>query len=176
MKTLFATLTLALGLIANTLAQNTNVVAVAETPEDSGRQVPFTLEVMLGGGGVTTSDGGSSFGTDFSIGINPIESLPAIWVGVVQGLYWEPEFSGSTDLYADYSFLIHSDTLYLNLGWSGGVVYDTESSYWRTGPEMSFQYYVTDEAFIYVGANYDFNLNSDVEDGLRYGFGIGLNF
>lgn len=175
MKTLITTALLALGLAFGALAADTNTVAVAE--EESGRQVPFTLEVTLGGGGgVTTSTGESTFGTDFSIGINPIESLPAIWVGVVQGLYWEPEFSGSTDLYADYSFLIYKDTVYLNLGWSGGVVYDTESSYWRTGPEASFQYYLTDEAFIYVGANYDFNMDTEVENGLRYGFGFGMNF
>ena len=174
MKTIVTTILLAIGLAFGALASDTNTVTVAEV--DGGRQIPFTLEFTLGGGGVTTSEGDSSFGIDFSLGINPIERLPNVWLGVVQGLYWEPSFSGSTDLYADYSFLIYKDTVYLNLGWSGGIVYDTESSYWRTGPEVSLQYYVTDDAFIYVGANYDFNLNSEVEDGIRYGFGLGLNF
>ncbi len=173
MKNILATVMLVIGLSVSAIADGTNVV---DSAEDSGRQVPFTLEITLGGGGVTTSDGNSSFGTDFSIGINPIVSDPNIWIGVVQGLYWEPSFSGSTDIYADYSFLIYKDTLYLNTGWFGGGVYDTESLYWRTGPEVCFQYYLTDEAFIYVGANYDFNIGTDMEDGLRYGFGIGLNF
>ena len=63
-----------------------------------------------------------------------------------------------------------------NLGWTVGAVYDTETVAWRTGPETSLQYYLTDEAFIYVGANYDLYLSDGSIDGLRYGFGIGLQF
>jgi len=139
--------------------------------DDPGRQVPFSLEFTLGGGG--TAD---TFGTDISVGTNPIIPLPNIWVGVVQGVYWEPAFSGSTDIYADYSFRVWSDSLWLNLGWSAGVLYDSESIAWRTGPEASLQYYLTDEAFVYVGANYDISLTSGTDGGIRYGFGIGLQF
>ena len=175
MKIILTTILLALGLSISGLSQNTNEITVNQLPEET-RQIPFTVELTIGGGGMVTSDNESTYGMDFSIGTNPFKSIPSIWIGLVQGLYWEPSFSGSTDLYSDYSFLIYKDSLYLNVGWSGGIVYDTETVYWRTGPEVTFQYYVSDDAFIYVGANYDFNFDENVENGIRYGFGIGLSF
>lgn len=160
----------AIGLTANA---QTNVVEETEV----GRQVPFTFELTLGGAGTVTLDGESTFGMDFSLGINPIESLPNIWIGIIQGLYWEPVFSGSTDFYADWSTPIFKDIVYLNTGWSVGSVYDQYDVAFRTGPEISFQYYLTDETFIYLGANYDLWLDQpELDDGFRYSFGLGFNF
>lgn len=173
MKTLITTVGLVLGLGFGAFANGTtNEVASA----DSGKTTPFAIEITLGGGGATTINGESTFGVDFSVSTNPFKNLPDIWVGIAQGAYWEPTFAGSTDFFVDYAIRIYKEDLYLNLGWSGGIVYDTESSFWRTGPEATFQYYFTDAAYLYVGANYDFNLDSKVEDGIRYGFGFGLHF
>jgi hypothetical protein len=133
-------------------------------------------EVTLGGGGVDVN-GQSEFGLDISVSHNPFESLPNLWFGIVQGSYWEPSFSGSTDLNVNWSSHLTGE-LYVNTGWSGGVVYDndtTTDTIWRTGPEVTFQYYVGEgNAFIYAGVNYDFV--SEGDNGFRYGFGIGLSF
>jgi hypothetical protein len=70
------------------------------------------------------------------------------------------------------------DKLYLNVGWSGGAEYDNSgaSAVWRTGPEATFQYYTSDNAFIYAGVNYDVFKSDRNEGGFRYSFGIGLSF
>jgi len=115
---------------------------------------------------------------DFSISTNPLKARPEIWVGLVQGLYWEPTFAGSTDLFVDWSQNLWNDTLYLNVGWSGGALYDNSgaNAIWRTGPEATLQYYTSDNAFIYAGVNYDVFSSDKNEGGFRYSFGIGLSF
>jgi hypothetical protein len=131
------------------------------------------IEVTLGGAG-TEIDNESSFGLDFSISTNPFERIPQVWVGIVQGLFWEPTFAGSTDLTLEWSQPIWKDTLYVNPGWSVGSVYDRNDYIWRTGPQLTFQYYTSDNAFIYAGANYD--IVSKGDNGFRYSFGVGLSF
>jgi hypothetical protein len=140
------------------------------------------IEITLGGGG-ETFEGESYFGLDFSLSTNPFESRPEVWVGIAQSLYWEPSFAGSTDLNVNWSQSILptllNDSVNLNLGWSGGVLYDNDSeteTVWRSGPEATLQYYTSDNAFIYAGVNYDVYRSDKNEGGFRYGFGIGLSF
>lgn len=105
----------------------------------------------------------------------PSKKLPSLWVGVAQGVYWEPTFAGSTDIFADWSTDLYKDTIYLNTGWSVGTLYGGGSSItWRTGPEVYLQYYASDNAFIFAGVNYDFMSRGD--NGFRYSIGIGLSF
>ncbi len=118
-----------------------------------------------------------------SLSTNPFESRPEIWLGVAQSLYWEPTFSGSTDLFVDWSQAIVpsllNDKLYLNLGWSVGTLYDNESAnafIYRTGPEATFEYYTSDTSFIYAGVNYDLVQSGKTEGNFRYSFGIGISF
>jgi hypothetical protein len=124
-------------------------------------------------GGGTTINGDSEFGFDVSLSTNPFKNLSSLWLGVAQGVYWEPSFSGSTDVFADWNTHLFGK-LYLNTGWSVGIVYDSEDSFTRTGPEVSLQYYTSENSYIYVGVNYDFVSKGD--NGFRYGFGIGLSF
>ena len=150
--------------------------AVEETGKTSGG-----WELTLGGGGETFK-GESYFGLDFSLSTNPFKNRPEVWVGVAQSLYWEPTLAGSTDLFVDWSLPILpsklDERLYLNVGWSGGALYDNQGSeaIWRTGPEATFQYYTSDNAFIYAGVNYDVFKSGHQEGGWRYSFGIGLSF
>jgi hypothetical protein len=133
-------------------------------------------ELTLGGGGSVVKKESAIFGIDIGVSSNPFKKLPNLWVGINQGVYLEPSFSGSTDVYADWNTHLIGD-LYVNTGWSVGSVYDKYEAYGRTGPEVTFQYYTSDNAFIYAGANYDFNFGEKkAEDGLRYSFGIGLSF
>ena len=139
-------------------------------------------ELTLGGGGETLN-GESYFGLDVSLSTNPFKSRPEVWIGVAQSLYWEPSFAGSTDLYVDWSQAILpsllNDSVYLNLGWSGGALYDNDAStetIWRTGPEVTVQYYTSGNAFIFAGVNYDVYRSDKQEGGFRYSFGIGLSF
>lgn len=149
-------------------------------------------ELTLGGGGESIN-GQNSFGMDFSISTNPFKKRPEVWVGLAQGLYWEPTFAGSTDLFIDWSQPILpsklNDRLYLNVGWSGGALYTNAKDeccvvggekardvIWRTGPEATLQYYTSDNAFIFAGVNYDVFKSDHNEGGFRYSFGIGLSF
>lgn len=58
---------------------------------------------------------------------------------------------GATDLYSDWSWNIVKDKLCLNTGWSAGALYDRDTLGWRTGPELTLQYYTSGNAFIYAG-------------------------
>lgn len=168
------------------LAADTNSIAtpslsLTNAPVEEGGKTSGGWELTLGGGGVTI-DGENSFGLDFSLSTNPFKSRPEVWVGVAQGLYWEPKFAGSTDLFVDWSQSILpsklDDSLYMNVGWSGGVLYGDweQNPIWRTGPEATLQYYTSDNAFIYAGVNYDVFSSDNNEGEFRYSFGIGLSF
>jgi hypothetical protein len=171
-------LALVLGLAVTNAQTNT----LTSTNELSSGKSAGDWEFTLGGGGENI-DGENVFGLDFSISTNPFEKRPEIWVGLAQGLYWEPTFAGSTDLFVDWSQAIlpktFDDSLYLNVGWSGGALYGDyadENPVWRTGPEVTLQYYTSDNAFIYAGANYDVFSSDENEGNWRYSFGIGLTF
>lgn len=157
---------LALALISVSAVAQTNVV-------EQGAKEYGGIELTLGGSGIKDKET-SEFGLDFSISTNPFKHVPQVWVGVAQSLFWaSSSFDGSTDVFADWNTHIYKD-LYLNTGWSVGSVYDKHSHIWRTGPEVTLQYYTSDNAFIYLGANYD--IVSEGNNGFRYGFGIGLAF
>lgn len=176
MKNIIVIALLVLTSVVGLNAQDTNQVSKSETGN---------WEFTLGGSG-TNIDGENAVGLDVSLSTNPFKFAPSLWVGVVQGLYWEPDFAGSTDVNVNWSWHVFKG-LYLNTGWSAGVEYsDVESEsadgtesvsfegYFRTGPEATFQYYVEDNAFIYAGVNYDFVTQG--EDGFRYSVGVGLAF
>lgn len=172
---------LAVALMAYTVNAQTNVVSTVDTNAVSNVTTNVTekefgnWELTLGGGGETIN-GKSEFGLDFSLSTNPLKARPEVWFGVEQSLYWTPAFAGSTDLYAGWSQNIWKEKLYLNGGWTVGNVYDTESyNAWRTGPELTVQFYTSDHAFIFAGANYDV-WRSRGDETLRYSFGIGLHW
>ncbi len=162
----------------------TNLVAQAA---DTGKaSEAWSWELTLGGAG-THVNNESLFGVDVSLSTNPFEFAPSLWVGLVQGAFWEPDFAGSTDVNLNWSWHLFGE-LYLNTGWSAGIQYsDVEADSdngefdvsfrgaWRTGPEATFQYYIGN-AFIYSGVNYDIALDDYSENGWRYSFGIGLAF
>jgi len=169
----------ALGLFSASAQTNISVptLSLESGQADTGKQAGG-WEITLGGAGESI-DGNDSFGLDFSVSTNPFKCRPEVWVGIVQGLYWEPSFSGSTDLFVDWSQNLWNDTLYANIGWSGGVLYDKDSetdAVWRTGPELTFQYYTSDNAFIYAGVNYDVFQSDKQDHNWRYSFGVGIAF
>ncbi len=155
----------------------TNTIASSniETNSASGKTYG-SIELTLGGGGLTVPNHGGTteFGIDVSIDSNFIKKFPSLYLGVAQSIAWEPSFAGSTDIFADWSTDIWKQTLYLNTGWSGGAVYDKHSTIYRTGPEVSLQYYTSDNAFIYAGINYDIAIKHD--NNIRYSLGIGITF
>lgn len=164
----------------NKVATSTNTVVAPSlsltNAADSGKAYGG-YELTLGGGG-TSIDGENAFGLDVSLSTNPFEKRPEIWVGVAQSLYWEPKFAGSTDLFVDWSQNIWKEKLYANIGWSGGALYGDydENPTWRTGPELTLQYYTEGNAFIYAGVNYDVYESTKQEGNWRYSFGIGFTF
>lgn len=185
MKKTLAILALVASLGVYSNAQTTNTVATPKlsldsVPAETGKQAG-QWELTLGGGG-TSIDGENAIGLDFSLSTNPLKTRPEVWFGIAQGVYWEPSFSGSTDLFVDWSQAILpsklNDSLYLNVGWSGGVLYDNQgtSPVWRTGPEVTVQFYTSDNAFVYGGVNYDVYQSDRNEGNWRYCFGIGISF
>ena len=171
--TITVTLLMMVCLAANAqITTNKNDVPTISTNESSGKEYGG-YELTFGGGG-STIKGKTEIGFDVSLSTNPFKARPEVWLGVAQCVYWSPVFSGTTDLYADWNTHLFKE-LYLNTGWSVGAVYgSTETTLYRTGPELSLQYYTDGNAFVYVGANYDFITKG--ESGIRYSFGIGLTF
>jgi len=166
-----------LSLVSVSAQTDTNTVATVSTNAvESGKEFG-SYELTLGGGGESIN-GESTFGLDFSLSTNPLKVRPEVWVGLAQGLYWEPDFAGSTDIFADWSQALWKEKLYANLGWSVGALYTNKNlDTWRTGPELTLQYYTTGNAFIFAGVNYDvWQSNKDNDNGFRYSFGIGFTF
>lgn len=154
---------------------NTTVSATCVSTNSSGAKESGGYELTLGGGG-SYINGKNNIGLDISLSSNPFESRPEVWVGLSQGVYWEPSFSGATDLFADWNTHLIKE-LYLNTGWSAGISYDLHSSpLFRTGPEASLQYYTSDNAFVYAGLNYSIYVGDRGHRPLTYTFGIGLSF
>lgn len=134
-------------------------------------------ELTLGGGGESVNHQ-STIGLDISLSTNPLKARPEIWVGLAQGLYWEPVFAGSTDMFWDWAVPLWKDKLYANLGWSVGALYTAKTlDTWRTGPELTFEYYTKGNAFFFAGVNYDvWQSSSDRDNGFRYSFGVGVTW
>ena len=153
--------------------------AYSQTNTVDGGKTAGSWEFTIGGGGIS-SNSDNTVGFDVSVSTNPFTPRPEVWVGVVQGLYWEPSFAGSTDIFVDWSQAIFpsklNDSVYINVGWSGGCLYGdyNENPSWRTGPEFTLQFYPSDNAFIYGGVNYDVFSSDGAEGGFRYSIGIGL--
>ncbi len=173
------TLLFSLVLALAALAQNdTNVVTapvdLSTNAPVSGKSEPMSIEVTFGGGGISVGDT-HEFALDFSFSLNPIAKLPNLWFGVNESVAFYPNFAGSTDLFSDWVTHIYKQ-LYVNTGWTVGTVYAKDEDFvYRTGPEVTFQFYVKDNAFIYAGANYDI-VGKQNDNGFRYSFGIGLTF
>ncbi len=164
--------------ITNTVTADTNILASTNSTPDFGKY------------DITFSSAGShygsqnQFGVDFSVSTDPFESLPSLWVGVSQSLYWTPSFGGSTDLDADWNVSI-TDKICVQFGWSAGDVYGagTENLI-RTGPEFIAQYYFTDSIYLFGAVNYDLLTKqggdnwqtSGDNNGVRESFGFGIEF
>ena len=143
------------------------------------------IDLTLGSAG-TSYGGHNEVGVDVSLSIDPFKQLPSLWVGVSQSLYWQPAFQGSTDIDADWSIDIYKEKLYLNPGWSIGDVYGASSyNLVRTGPEVTLQYYVSDDVYLYGSANYDlltkdshsgWQTSNRDNNGWRWSIGLGWEF
>lgn len=145
--------------------------APADTNKNYGK-----YDFTLGGDGfVNPHSGQSGFQFDIGLSTDPFKKIPALWVGIDQGIAWEPSFSGSTDVSIYYSFDIYKGKVYCNPGWSAGAVYGGDPTQYRSGPLLEFQYYITDSVFIYNDINYDAIL-SHGQGGLRDSFGLGFEF
>lgn len=168
-------------------AEGTNDVTTTNTTatislDDTNASKGMPMELMLAASGVTVPKGQTSFGVDLSLSVQPL-SVP-IWFGISQEFTWQPSFAGATDLDAAWSFRIYKEKLYLNAGWSAGAVYDQSTLGWRSGPEISLEYYTKGNAFFILGANYDLINKASGQswtlgtskDPLRYFFGIGIAF
>ncbi len=168
----------------NTVNTTTNAItAPTLSLEKSESEKGMPKELQLGGSGVTNpKTGETEFGLNFSFSCQPTKY--PVWVGISQELGWSPSFAAATDLDVAPSLAIIKDKLYLNYGWSVGATYDRTTLGWRTGPELSLEYYTTGNAFIIAGANYDLFTKQNASSGwvtakdnaLRYYFGVGIAF
>ncbi len=155
--------------IANLIARGEIVVAPAENFYGG-------YELTIGMDGVVSPKAGKSeVALDFSLSTNPFKQLHNLWIGIEQAVAWEPHFAGSTDLSVEWAFNLYKETLYLNVGWSVGASYDGISELiFQTGPQATLQYYTSDSAFVFVGANWDVTANGQNE--LPYYAGVGICF
>ncbi len=153
--------------VAGVNAQTNSNVINTNTPVEKGQ----SYEITFGGAG-SNINGQNEVGADFSLSTNPFKDLPNLWVGVAQEVYWTPSVGGSTDVNLNWSTHLYKE-LYINTGWSAGLEYSQNNVNLRTGPEVTFEYYVGENAFIYSGVNYD--IGQDYS-GFRYSFGLGITF
>ena len=73
---------------------------VAASADTNSTKAGMSYEFTMGGGGMTV-DGNSEFGINLSLSVNPFKQIPNIWIGVAQGVAWEPKLGGTTDIFSD---------------------------------------------------------------------------
>ncbi len=148
-----------LGLVGllNVNGQTNVVIVETNKVEESG----FSTEITLGGFG-------SNVDRENETGF---KKLPDLWVGIVQETYWGSSFSAASDVNLNWSTQLYKE-LYVNTGYAVGVEYG-DSTNFRHGPEITLQYYVGENAFLYSGASY--KISKDYK-GIFYSWGIGLVF
>lgn len=182
MKNIILILALCLPCAAQT---NTNTNNVTLSLESTNEVKGMPMELTLGGSGFQPKSGDSSYDLAFTFSAQLLK-LP-IWFGIAQEVGWDPVGSGATDLYADWTMPVlnklFDDKLYLNTGWSFGAVYGSDPLGWRSGPEVSLEYYTSGNALIFAGINYDMITKdsrgwqvSGKSSGLRFSIGIGISF
>ena len=183
MKTLFLSLLaiVLLGCSVNAQTTNGGTTVITGPTVATNTSTHWPMEITIGGSGLTdpkTRD--SQFGLAGTISVQPF-SVP-VWIGINQELGWNPQIVGATDLYSDYAWRLGTDKLYLNTGWSAGMLYDANTIGWRTGPEVSLEYYTKGNAFIQAGINYDLETYASGgwqfagSGALRYSVGVGIAF
>ena len=147
-------------------------LSVVEPKKDYGK-----YDLTLGGDGFTsphTLKNGFEF--DVSLTTDHFARLTNLWVGLDQGMGWEPSFAGSTDFTSWWPFGVYADKVYFNPGWSAGVTYgEGDPSVFRSGPLVECQYFFWDTTFLYGDINYDL-LQSRGNGNFRYSFGFGIEF
>ena len=177
MKTLFLSLLAVVALVGATVnATETNQVPNLLPPVTNTVSSDDVTkhDITISAGGLVVPNGQSENALDFSFSLNPFKSARNLWLGVAQSVAWSPQFAGSTDLDANWSFHIYKQ-LYLLPGWSVGTVYQANSSaIWRTSPELQAQYYLGDDVFIIGQVNYDFV--SRGKNDFRWSLGVGFEF
>jgi hypothetical protein len=145
---------------------NTNTSATDKT----------SWELTFGASGISdTKTRDSSGDLDVSLEASPFSFNRSIWVGGEQAITLNSGFSGFSDLFAEYSFDIYKDKVYLNPGWDIRATYaSSDQTSFGTGPHVSLQYFFFNDAFVYGQVNYLFESKND--DGFLYSAGLGVTF
>ena len=181
---LLALVLLCLGI--NTYAQNivtiTNYVTITNTvingdgvntnppPDKTAWELTFGAS---GIGDLKTRN--HSGGLDISLEASPFSANRNIWIGGEQAINVDSGFSGFSDLFVEYSFDIYKGKWYVNPGWDIRATYASGGTPdFGTGPHVSLQYFIFNDAFIYGQVNYLFQSKGD--DGLLYSAGVGITF
>lgn len=175
-----AVLTVATAFCFNAQANDaTNLVTTVSVTKDAPTKDYGHYELTLAGGGIATSRGNTQASVDVSLATDPFAKLPSLWVGAEQSVGWQSSFAGSTDLFADWSFNVYKQKVFINPGWNVGTVYGNNlSPSYRTGPFVEAEYYITDNVFVIADVYYDISKNThsgDTGNGndTRLTFGIG---
>ena len=167
------------GLAQTNLNQVPNLVTNDATSDDGTK-----LDLTIGAAG-TSYNGHNTTGLSISGSVNPFSSCRSLWFGINQSVYWQPTFSGSTDVDINWNYTVSciSDNLCVLPGWGIGSVYGADAgTLWRTGPDLQVQYYTSDKAYIYGQIDYDavtqqgssaFQTRGD-NNGVRWSVGIGI--
>jgi hypothetical protein len=174
---LVTVVTLAVRADESTVSTNQLLTTTALTETNS--DVAQGYEITLGGGGfINPKTGEKQVSLDVTFETDPFASLRSLWIGGEQSISWTPTFAGYSDIFAEWSFGVWKDKLFLNTGWDLGITYAPESEVvWNTGPHASLQYFVAADVFTYAQANYDIESKGNTDqNNVRLSFGIGWSF
>lgn len=133
-------------------------------------------ELTLNGGGTSSkslqnTEASANVGVGFFL-TNDFEA------GIRQNVTYSSTFSGNTHLFVDYNFSLYNGKLEPFVGVSGGYDYGKGvTGFWTAGPEVGVRYFLTNDAFLYGSATYQFDVTSGLSSnngGFQYGLGIGF--
>lgn len=113
--------------------------------------------------------------------------MPNVLVGVRQSLNYRrspatTQLAGATRIFADYVFDMGQFRPFVGAS-LGGIYGDGVNDSFTAGPEVGAKWYMTQDAFLYGQADYQFTFESgdDLTDSFRdggffYSIGVGMNF
>lgn len=147
------------------VADGTNLVA------NTNEAFAVKYDLEMGAGGSVGDTGGGS--VNASLYAAPFAKAQDLWVGASQSAAWRPG-SGETDVGAQYSVRLFTDSLWVNPGVSIGGRYGSGSGAFTAGPQVELQWYASDSTYLYGSTGYA--LVTHGRPGEWWQIGIGWEF
>lgn len=139
------------------------------------RTTAFDFSVSGTGASQTSNGHDTTFGTAIRAETFVLAPLS---IGVVQTFGVADGANFNTELFAayNYDYIVFGVKNTAFAGAGASYAYGNRAGAWYAGPLVGNRVFVKEDVYILAQANYDFDLNNNPSDTVRYSLGIGVRF